>query len=76
VTEKRRPKKVGVDTYLQVYEGDWTIVAKTGHRDMCCGCGLVHIIDTRVVDGKIEVRARLDKRATANARRPFKFSKD
>jgi len=62
--------------YHQIIEGEWTAIVKRNLRDMCCACGLVHQIDTREVNGTMEVRKKIDHRATAAARRLFKFSKD
>lgn len=59
--------------YHQIVEGEWTAIAKRNHKDMCCDCGLVHWIDTREVSGVLEVRKRIDRRATAAARRAFNF---
>jgi len=39
-------------------------------------CGLIHRLDFRVVDGKVEFRTRRDDRATSAARRNFKFAPD
>jgi hypothetical protein len=62
--------------YHQVVEGEWTAIPKRGHWNMCCACALVHIIDYRLNDGALEMRVRVDRRATAAARRPFKFKSD
>jgi hypothetical protein len=43
-------------------------------REQCCDCGLIHRLDFRIVDGRIEFRTRRDDRATAAARRSFKFT--
>ena len=45
-------------------------------REQCCDCGLIHRLDFRIVDGKVEFRTRRDDRATAAARRSFKFAAD
>jgi hypothetical protein len=34
-------------------------------RKQCCGCGLIHRLDFRLVDRPIEFRTRRDNRATA-----------
>ena len=60
--------------YRQIYDGDWYYPTKTSHKDMCCDCGLVHTVDYRVEKGsRLAVRVQRDSRATANARRKFKF---
>jgi len=43
-------------------------------REQCCDCGLIHRLDFRIVDGRIEFRTRRDDRATAAARRSFESS--
>jgi hypothetical protein len=43
-------------------------------REQCCDCRLIHRLDFRIVDGRIEFRTRRDGRATAAARRSFKFT--
>ena len=55
--------------YFQVMEGEWTAIVKRNGRDMCCHCGLVHNIDFREINGILEVRKSINRRATAAARR-------
>lgn len=62
--------------YYQITEGEWVRVVKRGYRIACCDCALTHILDHRETDGKLEIRYRTDRRATAAARRPFKFTPD
>lgn len=38
------------------------------HKIGCCDCGLVHLLEFRIVDGEIEMRALRDERATAAKR--------
>jgi hypothetical protein len=60
--------------YHQLRDGEWTAVKRRGHKDACCDCGLVHRIEYRVApDGRIELRAFRDDRATAAVRRRFAF---
>ena len=59
--------------YFQIVEDEWTPIIKRGLKDMCCDCGLVHRIDTREIDGVLEVRKRIDHRATSAARRNLRF---
>jgi hypothetical protein len=54
----------------------WTRPIKRGFKEQCCSCGHTHIVDFRIVDGHVEFRARTDHRATAAARRAFKFTPD
>jgi hypothetical protein len=51
-----------VETEVQVDDGEWVTIAWTKQREKCCGCGLVHKTDYRVVDGKLQFRAfRLER---------------
>jgi hypothetical protein len=44
------------------------------HREICCDCGLVHDMQYSVdTEGRVIFRAMRNPRATANARRHFKF---
>jgi hypothetical protein len=56
-------------TYPVIAYGDWTRPRRRDFREQCCDCGLIHRLDFRIVDGKIEFRTRRDDRATAAARR-------
>lgn len=58
--------------YDQLLDGEWMTPVRKGFQEQCCGCGLVHVVDYRIVDGKIQFRATVDNRATAAARRKFK----
>jgi hypothetical protein len=61
--------------YEQAYDGVWFRPRKTGFREQCCDCGLVHDVDYRTTeDGGIEFKARVNRRATAAVRRAFKFN--
>lgn len=62
--------------YHQLVDGEWFRPRMRGGREMCCSCALVHKVDYRIVDGRVEFRAVQQKRATANARRPFKFERE
>ncbi len=57
--------------YKQVTEGEWVQPVKNGYKMMCCDCGLVHIMNFRIV-GKnhtIQLQAFRDDRKTAASRR-------
>lgn len=61
--------------YVQVYNNEWVEpTPQRGHRIKCCDCGLVHVMDFRVVKGRVQFRPKRDKRATALARRSRRFS--
>jgi hypothetical protein len=59
--------------YHHIKEGDWTPIPRRGHRNQCCDCASVHDIDYREKDGVLEMRVRINRRATSAARRVFKF---
>lgn len=48
---------------------DWVHPVQKGYRLACCTCGLTHEVDYRIEDGHVEYRMRIDRRATANAKR-------
>lgn len=60
--------------YRVISYGEWTRPRMRNFREQCCDCGLIHRLDFRIVHGRIEFRTRRDDRATAAARRSFKFS--
>jgi len=55
--------------YQQIYAGEWFPVPRREYRQACCDCGLVHVIDFRLRKRAIELRVRVDKRATGQYRR-------
>ena len=55
--------------YRTIAYGEWTRPRLRNFREQCCDCGLIHRLDFRLVDGRIEFRTRRDNRATAVARR-------
>jgi hypothetical protein len=70
-------------TYPVISYGEWTRPRMRDFREQCCDCGLIHRLDFRIVDDRkgtrrrglrIEFRTRRDDRATAAARRTFKFT--
>lgn len=54
----------------------WIRPVRKGYRLACCDCGLIHVIDSRLIawgkGRKIVFRARRDNRATAAHRRAKK----
>jgi len=62
--------------YQQLVDGEWVEPVRKGFKEQCCSCALIHKVDYRIVDGRVQFRATVDKRATAAARRRFKFEKD
>lgn len=58
--------------YELVSAGQWVQPARKGYRMACCDCGLVHVLDFRLLGGKhkrIQFRAFRNQRATAAVRR-------
>lgn len=58
--------------YKQIHDGDWVQPVRRDYRMSCCDCGLVHRLDFRLVDGRIQFRAARHRRATAQIRRRMK----
>jgi hypothetical protein len=56
-------------TYRQVQDGEWVQPVRRGYKMACCDCSLVHRVDFRVVNGRVQFRAYRDNRATAAKRR-------
>lgn len=61
--------------YPQVKTNEWVTPIRKGYKMACCDCGLVHELDFRIVDGKIQFRARRNKRSTGQLRRHIKRKK-
>lgn len=58
--------------YEQIIDGEWTRWDRIGNKDRCCDCGLVHIVDYRIVAGPrkiIQARYKTDRKATARIRK-------
>jgi hypothetical protein len=51
IPRRRRPT-------IQVHSNEWVTIAWNGQHEECCECGLKHIVDYRVVDGKLQFKAR------------------
>lgn len=66
--------------YHHLTDGEWFRPAMRNHHDQCCDCGLVHLMDFRIVTvrgrQRVEYRARRHGKATGGARRPFNFTSD
>lgn len=55
--------------YRQEYENEWVQPIASGYKMACCDCGLVHDMDFRIHEGRVQFRARRNKRSTAVKRR-------
>lgn len=71
--------------YHHLEDGEWFELNMRAHWDQCCSCALIHKQQYVALDKKTGKRARgikilmrayRDDRATAAARRNFKFEKD
>lgn len=47
---------------------EWIQPIEKGYRMACCDCSLVHEMDFRIYEGRIQHRARRHERATAAMR--------
>lgn len=43
---------------MQVLSNEWVTIAWNAQHEECCACGLKHIVDYRVIDGKLQFKAR------------------
>lgn len=57
--------------YPKVNDGEWVQPRRRGYKMACCDCGLVHRLNFRIVNGRIQFQASRDNRATGAVRRPF-----
>lgn len=55
--------------YPSVSSNEWVQPVRNGYRMACCDCGLVHDVDFRVKNGRVQLRARRNNRSTAAIRR-------
>jgi hypothetical protein len=42
---------------IQIHDNEWVTIDWIGQHEECCGCGLRHVVDYRVKDGKLQFRA-------------------
>lgn len=70
---RKSPKDLrkGRREYAQAYDGEWMPIPWRGFREQCCECALIHVVDYRVVNGTLEFRCSIDKRATTAARKGY-----
>jgi hypothetical protein len=55
--------------YEQPREGEWVQPIEEGYKVACCDCGLVHNVDFRIYEGKVQLRVFRNNRSTAMVRR-------
>ena len=55
---------------VQIIDGKWYAIAfgKAPFTEECCDCGLVHVTDFKVENGRFWIRYRRDAKRTAAAR--------
>lgn len=66
--------------YPKIKDNEWVRPRRKSFRDMCCDCGLVHLVDYRIVtDGArqfVEFRVKRHGPATGGARSRKHLTKD
>ena len=55
--------------YYKPQEAEWIEPIETGYKMACCDCGLVHLVNFRIVDGKVQFQVFRDNRSTGQTRR-------
>lgn len=55
--------------FLRPKAGEWIQPIDAGYKLACCDCGLVHRMDFRVHEGRVQYRAFRAERSTALMRR-------
>lgn len=63
-------------TYELPEENEWIQPIRRGYKMACCDCGLVHDMDFRIYKGRVQLRARRNKRSTGQKRRHKNMSDD
>lgn len=56
-------------SYEQPKANEWVQPVRKNYKMACCDCGLVHNLDFRIYKGRVQFRARHNKRSTAMMRR-------
>jgi hypothetical protein len=56
----------------QQHGDEWIMPKRRGYKMRCCDCRLVHTMDFRIKDGRVQFKPRRDERATAASRRKVK----
>lgn len=47
---------------ITIDDDEWVTIAWSRQHEQCCNCGLVHTVDYRVHNGKLQFKARAIKR--------------
>ncbi len=65
----------GLTKFYHLEDSEWIRITKKDHKHRCCDCSLTHIVSYRNgPNGSLETRWKIDAKATAAARRKFKFT--
>ncbi len=66
-------KKPAFKPYRQVYDQQWVLMPRTYRKPVaCCDCGLVHLVTTKIEDGKVWMRVSRDEERTRDVRRVYR----
>lgn len=63
----------GKPKFYCVKSGEWVQPILRGYSMVCCDCGLVHTINFRIKDGRIQLQGFRDEEATRYLRRRAKI---
>jgi len=55
--------------YAKPKAGEWIQPVRKAYKLCCCDCGLVHELDFRIVNRRIQFRAKRNERSTGQVRR-------
>ena len=58
--------------YAEPQANEWIQPVRKGYKMACCDCGLTHSLDFRIHKGRVQFRARSNRRSTAAIRRWMK----
>ena len=58
--------------YHNQQDGEWVEPPMEGYLMACCDCGLVHKLNFRIVNGRVQLQAFRHNRSTAQKRRHLK----
>jgi len=58
-----------VSSYATPKAGEWVQPVEQGYKMACCDCGLVHTMDFRIENGRVQFRVTRNNRATGQMRR-------
>lgn len=58
-----------MSSYYQISDGEWIQPIRRGYKLGCCDCGLVHDIDFRIKNNRVQFKVFRNNRSTAMARR-------